>query len=291
MAGQSSLPAIALMALGSIVVGGAALGSGCAASKPAASTAVDIPAAPLSSTVTRKLEQRVQVFFRAGKAYARERGREWQIAEVGRDELRWAPNGVLFAYVNERAGRAEVVVRNVRGDSVNAFPIYRAGLPSGLDWIDDRQIAYLAPPDKTGPAYVVHAARSGEVLFVHRGRQFTWSPDRKRLAYVAGKQHIIKVGSERVWPREEPTRRARRHVFSQLVWSPDGKGLAFMERHRGIKRLVVMLVIDDKGGDLTWRLPPGASAPSNKLFWAGNKLIIGESKFKPRFAANWTRVR
>ncbi len=248
-----------------------------------------------------------RVLFKGGYAYAEENGQSWRIAEVTRNEMLWAPDGMRFAYLmpakgpgNSTDGQAKakvaspafrVVIRNIRGDSVNAFPVYRAGKPSELEWIDDRVICYLAPPDRTGSAYVVHEAGSGEIVSVYRGNQFAWSPGKKRLAYVAGKRRrqVIKVNDEQVWPRKRD--RARRKIVSSLVWSPDGSGLAFLERNRTKARLVVLLVVDNKDGDLTWEIPRRASGGKNKLFWAESKVLIGESTFKPRFAASWTRTQ
>ncbi|MCC6751395.1 MAG: hypothetical protein IT371_27335 [Deltaproteobacteria bacterium] len=244
--------------------------------------------------------QRVRVFFREGKAFAREGRREWALAEVGRDEMLWAPDGQRFAYVKAKPRRdveggafSFVVVRNLRGDSVNEFPVYRPGQPSELEWIDDDQISYVAPPDKSGDAYVVHSVSTGEVVRVLRGRSFVWSPGRKRLAYVSNdtRRPIIKVDDHIVWPRGSTTAARKRQLISPLSWSPDGSGLAFLERDGKEARLVVLLVVDNHEGDLTWPLPKGANGGENKLFWAQNKVLIGESAFKPRFAASWNRVQ
>lgn len=259
----------------------------------------------------------LRVLFKDGFALAEENGRQWRIAEVGRDEMLWAPDGQRFAYVvpvkaapeapakapaAARKGRKppapelppyQIVVRNLRGDSVNAFPVYRPGKPSQLEWLDDRHIAYEAPPDTSGNAYVVHAVESGELLAVRRGEQFVWSPGKKRLAYIAGKRRLqaVKVDELQVWPREDGKPRGQRRIVSDLVWSPDGNGLAFIAQNGKTSRLIVLLVIDDLNGDLSWDLPRSAGQGVNKLFWAESKVFVGESSLKPRFAASWTRVR
>jgi hypothetical protein len=171
--------------------------------------------------------------------------------------------------------------------------VYRLGKPTNLEWLDDQHISYEAPPDPSGNAYVVHAAESGEVLAVRRGEQFVWSPGKKRLAYVVGRRRrqAIKVDDEQVWPRNGRRVRGAREIVSDLVWSPDGKGLAFLVQNRKKSRLVVLLVVDDDNGDLSWDLPRGAGQGVKKLFWAESKVFVGESTLKPRFAASWTRVR
>jgi hypothetical protein len=298
-------------------------------------------AGPAAST-TSPATPAVQVVFRQGKVFAREGGREWPIAEVARDEMLWAPDGLRFAYLKreqpasrptasaeptpgrERRVRTDapvarntpptyhIVIRNIRGDSVNEFPVYRAGRPTDLDWIDNRTIGYQAPPDESGDVYVIHSAHTSEILRIHRGTGFIWSPGRKQLAYVANprRDQLVKVDEEVVWPRgavERPplTKRPkhkrkrrrgrrpskpRRTVRGGLIWSPDGNGLAFMTTTGKQARLVVLLVVDNPGGDLSWPLPHTALEPGNRVFWGESRVVIGETMLKPRFAASWKRI-
>jgi len=264
---------------------------GCAA-------APTVAIAPPKAEIIRK--PLLRVIYRHDQAFARVDGREWKISEVARNEMLWAPDGRRFAYVKKtqiktkakaNQPRYRIVIRNMRGDSVNAFPVYRPGRPSDLDWLDDEHLSYLAPPDRSGSAYVVHSARTGSVLNVYRGHGFAWSPGRKKVAFVTGKKRQeIRVSGERIWPRGAASV-SKRRIVSELVWSPDGGGIAFMERRGRTTRLVVLLVIDNRGGDLSWPLPEAARDPKNRLFWAENKLVIGESSLKPRFAASWRRLQ
>jgi len=288
----------------------------------------------------------VRVVFRDGKVFAREGAREWPIAEVGRDQMLWAPDGQRFAYLKQNEAPAtsrptasaeppisrgarvrtdapvasrgavasqdpptfHIVIRNIRGDSVNEFPVYRPGRPTDLDWIDNNTLGYLAPPDETGDVYVLHSARTSEILRIHRGARFVWSPGRRQLAYVANpnQDQLVKVDDNVVWPRgavertpaKHPGKKRRkrrapppRKIEGELVWSPDGSGLAFLTLADNKPRLVVLLVVDNPGGDLSWPLPDTALLPGNHLFWGESKVVIGESMLKPRFAASWKRIR
>src|SRR5438309_3033457 len=53
--------------------------------------------------------------------------------------------------------------RNLAGDPVNDFSVYRAGVPEKLSWLDNRRLGYLAPPDATKKltalTFVVHDER------------------------------------------------------------------------------------------------------------------------------------
>lgn len=300
------------------------VGAACASTTASGPGAGGEPAPPPTATARspRPAVPEVEVVFHDGKAFARENGREWPIAEVGRNEMLWAPDGLRFAYLKESAASApisalfssrtaargaarsssirasaiatptyHIVIRNIRGDSVNEFPVYRRGKPSELDWLDNARIGYLAPPDASGDAYVIHAAENGEVSSVYRGRGFTWSPGRKQLAYLTVKPTVtVRVGDEVVWPRET-VGKGRRRIVGSLVWSPDGQSLAFMEVVGSKGTLVVLLVLDNKEGDLTWPLPAGALDPDQRIFWAESKVTIGKTAFQPRFAASWRRVR
>jgi hypothetical protein len=315
----------------------------CSGSGPSSSTTPGPVVGPPAGV--HSVPPSIRVVFRGGKVFAREGGREWPIAEVSRDEMLWAPDGMRFAYLKEKPRKEtppasqpadpeppgvkrtkkkrkkktkdsdsdnapifHIVIRNIRGDSVNEFPVYRPGRPTRLDWINNDSIGYQAPPDESGDVYVIHSTTTSEILEIYRGARFIWSPGRRHLAYVANpdRDQLVKVNHTVVWPRQgvDGRRRVRtrhtrarrnkgpkRHVKGELVWSPDGAGLAFMVVDGGSARLVVLLVVDNEQGDLTWPLPETALTPGNRLFWGESKVVIGESMLKPRFAASWKRLR
>jgi Tol biopolymer transport system component len=214
---------------------------------------------------------------------------------VSKDELSWSPDGERFAYAKPVPQKAawRVYIKNVAGDPVNEFEVYRPGQPQDIEWLDDRRLAYVAPTEgkELQSVYVIHDAETGEVVAVRRGRMFAWSPGKKRLAYVAGKsgRETISVDGHPVWPRATVPIR----IHGEVSWSPSGRGLAFVEAKKGGQgRLVVMLELDDPNGDLTWTLPAEALTRGLHVFWAGeSKVLIGETNLKPKFAANWERLQ
>ncbi|MEO6951603.1 MAG: hypothetical protein ABI321_07310 [Polyangia bacterium] len=238
----------------------------------------------------------VELVYHGDQAFARRGNEEWPIAEVPRSELVFSPDGHRFAYVRPSKtplAPYRMVIRNIAGDPVNEFSLYRAGKPESVVWLDDRRIGYVAPavPEQKLPAaYVVHDMATGEVLRARSGAAFVWGPERKHVAFIAGagvKQNLI-VDGKTVWPRRGSSR-----LPQPPVWSPDGHGLAFVDT--GVTtatKLVVLAEYDDPDGDLTWPVPKDAVAPGLHVFWAGDtKIVIGETALRPRFAAGWEQLR
>jgi hypothetical protein len=245
----------------------------------------------------------VELFFKGDEPWARKNGEEYALGDVKKDEMVFSPDHKKFAYVKEKTTAsaakgplpAHVVVRNLAGDPINDFPVYRPGRPGELIWIDNRRLGYLAPAEtsaKPGKVaanlYVVHDVNTGEVLAARSGAELVWGPEHRHVAFVTGtaqKQAVV-VDGQNVWPRAGTTR-----IHNVPVWSPDGHGLAFTEDTAHGPRLVVLVEFDDAQGDLTWNIPREATSPGLKVFWAGdNKVVIGETALKPRFAADWQRL-
>ncbi len=285
-----------------VAVAAIACALGCAA------TAVDEkparPALPVARHVRTRAPE-VELFFRGEQPFARRGTEEWPLGDVTRSEMVFSPDKRRFAYVRLKANAkpeavpAHVLVRNLAGDPINEFAVYRPGKPEELIWLDNHRIGYIAPPPvddgaqpkRAAPAnvYVVHDVESGEIIAARSGLEFLWSPQHAHVAFVSGgggKQNLV-VDGQTVWPRSGTTR-----VKLPPVWSADGHGLAFAEDGPAGPRLVVLVEFDDAQGDLTWPIPREALAPGLKVFWAGDsKVVIGESALRPRFAADWKRLQ
>jgi hypothetical protein len=291
-----------------LLVLGASLVLGCAAA-----AVTEVPSSSSSSSSGGRHAERgprlrspeVELFYKGDAAWARRGAEEWALGDVKKDEMVFSPDKRKFAYVREKATAsaakttppAHVLVRNLAGDPINDFPVYRPGKPEELEWLDNHRIGYVAPSDPTAPrnkaptnVYVVHDVNTGEVLAARSGGEFIWGPTHRHVAFVSGatpvKQAVV-VDGQNVWPRFGTSR-----IHGQPVWSPDGHGLAFTEETAAGPRLVVLVEFDDAQGDLTWPVPKDALGSGLKVFWAGdNKVVIGESALKPRFAADWQRLR
>jgi hypothetical protein len=285
-----------------ILLLGACVAIGCAAAAVTETQQQTTVASSGRHERTRKLVvPEVELFFKGDDAWARRGTEEWALGDVKKDEMIFSPDKRKFAYVREKATAsnakvtppAHVLVRNLAGDPINDFPVYRPGKPEELEWLDNHRIGYVAPADtaakKPTNLYVVHDVNTGEVLAARSGGEFVWGPTHRHVAFVSGppqKQAVV-VDGQNVWPRYGTSR-----IHGQPVWSPDGHGLAFTEETAAGPRLVVLVEFDDAQGDLTWNVPKDALGPGLRVFWAGdNKVVIGESALKPRFAADWQRLR
>ncbi|HXU74307.1 MAG TPA: hypothetical protein VN947_33660 [Polyangia bacterium] len=272
---------------------------GCAAGVPEMKTA---SSSTRTASAARTRAPDVELFYKGDQPWARRGSEEWSLGDVHKDEMVFSPDGRRFAYVRARAqasagkgtaASAHVLVRNLAGDPVNDFSVYRPGMPDKLSWLDNRRLGYLAPPDVTKHSsaltYVVHDADTGEVLAARSGMDFTWDPGHRHVAFLVGKpgQQALVVDGKNVWPRAGMTR-----LHGDPVWSADGHGLAIVDEGAGAPRLVVMVEFDDPQGDLTWPVPHDALAPGLRVYWASeSKVVIGESALKPKFAAGWERLQ
>ncbi len=234
----------------------------------------------------------VELFFKGDAPFAR-RGcpgpdcQEWALGDVTRAEMVFSPDKRRFAYVKQKTEGLRILVRNLAGDPVNEFAVYRPN-PEELTWIDNRRLGYVTTVERR-LMYVVHDAETGEVLAARSGGDPVWGPQHRHLAFLAGAaaQQALVIDGRNVWPRRGTTR-----VHGVPVWSPDGHGIALVEDGPFGPRLVVLVEYADASGDLTWPVPRDALSSGLRVFWAGdNKVVIGETALRPRFAADWERLR
>lgn len=279
--------------LGAVAVVAIVVAVGCAAGVPGRKGAA-------TGTRARALAPDVELFWKGDQPWARRGAEEWSLGDLHRQEMVFAPDGRRFAYVRQKeqaaAGRgaaalAHVLVRNLAGDPVNDFNVYRPGMPQALSWLDNRRIGYLAPPlpGRGDSVYVIHDADTGEVLAARSGSDFVWDARHRHVAFLSGRpgQQALVVDGRNVWPRAGVTR-----LHGDPVWSADGHGVAIVDAGNGAPRLVVLVEYDDPAGDLTWPVPREALAPGLRVFWASDsKVVIGESALKPKFAAGWERLQ
>ena len=109
---------------------------GCAAGVPEMKVA---SSSSRTSSAARTRAPDVELFYKGDQPWARRGSEEWSLGDVHKDEMVFSPDGRRFAYVRQRAvqasagkgtaGSAHVLVRNLAGDPVNDFSVYRPGVP------------------------------------------------------------------------------------------------------------------------------------------------------------------
>ena len=112
--------------------------AGCA-HKPAPTP--DKPRALPQRHVARTLAS-VEVVYHGEQPFARRGTEEWSLGELRKSDMIFSPDGRRFAFARPPAQGKDasktphrLVVRNVAGDPVNEFPLYRAGRPESITWL------------------------------------------------------------------------------------------------------------------------------------------------------------
>jgi hypothetical protein len=68
-------------------------------------------------------------------------------------------------------------------------------------------------------------------------------------------------------------------------WRSDGEALAWLERHRGETRLVVLPTVESE--PIAWVVPRALAG--DQLHWAGDaRVVLGPRPLEPRAVASWT---
>jgi len=236
-------------------------------------------------------------------------------AKLGIDPagLKWSPGRSVYAAavppkesaVNEAPYR--LAVFSAAGEHRAEVTAVHPGAVDDLRFLGEARLVYRialpAPPlDKpatrprqagkkktsTAPAavYVIQPFAPSAVPMVCEGRSFTFSRSGDHLAWVSGAPGREWLGADgtQVYPRVGVTR-----IQGEPAWSADGRSLALIEG--GAKpKLVVLVEFDNPHGDNVWPLPPEATDPTLRVFWAGEgRLVVGHEITRPVFATSFRR--
>ena len=236
-------------------------------------------------------------------------------AKLGVDPalLKWSPGRTRYAAaiapktVAGNGARYRLAVFGATGEARAEIDAARPGVVEALRFLGESRLVYriappARPPDKraarprpTGkrqaPAapttlWVIQPFAPMAVPMACEGRSFSFSRNGDHIAWVTGEPGREWLGADgvQVYPRAGVTR-----IQGEPAWSADGRSLALIEA--GAKpQLVVLVEFDNPRGDNVWPLPPEATDPTLRVFWAGvGRLVVGHEITKPVFATSFRR--
>ena len=228
-------------------------------------------------------------------------------------QLKWSPGRTSYAAAISPKGSAEngapyrLAVFGASGEHRAEVAAARSGVVEDLRFLGESRLVYrIAPPapsqgkraigprqtgkEKTSPAptvvYVIQPFTPIAAPVACEGRSFTFSPNGDHVAWVSGSPGREWLGADgaQVYPRAGVTR-----IQGEPAWSADGRSLALIEGGAHPK-LVVLVEFDNPHGDNFWPLPPDATDPTMRVFWAGaGRLVVGHEITKPVFATSFRR--
>jgi hypothetical protein len=233
---------------------------------------------------------------------------------VASAEFRWNSGRTSYAVAippkkgAENGARYRLAVFGAKGQQRAEVGAAHPGVVEDLRFLGESRLVYrIAPParplDKraTGPRpsgkkkttppaptalYVIQPFAPITVPMTCEGRSFTFSGNGDHVAWVTGEpgREWVSADGAQVYPRAGVTR-----IQGEPAWSPDGRSLALIEG--GAKpNLVVLVEVDNPHGDNLWPLPPDATDPTQRVFWAGvGRLVVGHEITRPVFSASFRR--
>jgi hypothetical protein len=236
-------------------------------------------------------------------------------AKLGVDPagLKWSPGRTRYAAAiapKASAGKGalyRLAVFGAAGEHRAEVDAARPGVVEDLRFLGESRLIYrIVPPTrpldkranrprptekkKTPPApttlYVIQPFAPIAAPVACEGRSFIFSGHGDHVAWVTGEPGREWLGADgaQVYPRAGVTT-----IQGEPAWSSDGRSLALIEGGAQPK-LVVLVEFDNPHGDNVWPLPPEATDPTLRVFWAGvGRLVVGHEMTTPVFATSFRR--
>jgi len=182
--------------------------------------------------------------------------------------IEWSPDKKLYAIIlpgkivgkRESCQRFEIHVADSKPISM-VYVGESDPAPRGCErwgWIDSKRIYCEGSLNPSTGVYLYYDARPGRQMGERWGNEFTWSPDKSKIANFGNVPHFSdwdrKSDSLEIenykFPKEEGT---ERHIFrSAIYWSPDNKKAAIVD-HQLQKNAFFLIVISAETGEIFMR--------------------------------------
>jgi WD40-like Beta Propeller Repeat len=235
----------------------------------------------------------VAVFKQNGDLWIKTPAAAKQITDDGELKDAWAisDDGQRIVYTlrpNESGRRSfSIAIVDLTGKPVKRMAASQADGPANsvnqVEWIDDTRVGVDYHINPSCSQYAIIDTTTGAIAGNYLGIWFSWSPDKKRLAYVGWMPHFeeqeqpsyyLKINKKTIYPADaDQNPGGAHHLFlTQLIWSNDSGQVAFVDQ---VGRHLFLVAASMAGPSVVQKLPFGGNV--RDLTWLGKRAIRVQS--------------
>jgi hypothetical protein len=237
----------------------------------------------------------IAVFKQDGDLWIKTAAGAKQITDDGELKDAWAisDDGKRIVYTlrpNEEGRHSfAIAIVDTAGKHLKRMAASQANGPANsvnqVEWIDDTRVGVDYHINPSCSQYSIIDTTTGAIAGNYLGIWFSWSPDKKRLAYVGWMPHFeeqeqpsyyLKINNKTIYPANgdaDATRGGAHHLFlTQLIWSNDSDRVAFVDQ---VGRHLFLVAASKSGPIVVQKLPFSGSV--RDLTWLGKQSIRVQS--------------
>jgi Tol biopolymer transport system component len=235
----------------------------------------------------------VSVFSQNGDLWIKTAGGVKQITDDGEQKDAWAISDdgrrVVYTLRPNENGRHlfSIAIVDASGKQIKRMEASQAGgladSVNRVEWIDDTRVGVDYHINPSCSQYAIIDTATGAIVANYLGIWFSWSPDKKRLAYVGWQPHFeeqeqpsyfLRINKNTIYPADaDQNKGGAHHLFlTQLIWSNDSREVAFVDQ---VGRHLFLVAASTRGPAVVQKLPFGGSV--RDLTWMGKGSIRVQS--------------
>jgi WD40-like Beta Propeller Repeat len=235
----------------------------------------------------------VSVFKQNGDLWIKTAVGAKQITDDGEPKDAWAISDdgrrVVYTLRPNENGRHSfsIAIIDASGKQIKRMEASPAGghadSVNRVEWIDDTRVGVDYHINPSCSQYAIVDTVTGAIVANYLGIWFSWSPDRKRLAYVGWMPHFeeqeqpsyfLRINKKTIYPADaDQNQGGTHHLFlTQLIWSNDSNEVAFVDQ---VGRHLFLVAASPRGPAVVQKLPFGGSV--RDLTWMGKRAIRVQS--------------